>query len=240
MVSLKSIVALSCLCAVASVFYMTAYKMNTHLNVSSAVASITSEPITPHQRITEASKNSSETRHAAMQPVEAKTPDKETVVIPDSALVGIVTNDATSVVSENYQYSFGKLASNLHTRTNIARSQNKLSHFTYDEALAKLATKRSADMAVHNYFSHTSPDGCDLGCRFKKAEYVTLSYGENLAEYSDYETLSESNLAESFINMWLESDNHRKNLLSKDYTNEGIGVAVNGKRIIVTIIFAKS
>jgi uncharacterized protein YkwD len=115
-----------------------------------------------------------------------------------------------------------------------------LGNFSYDSTLAKLATQRSQDMANNDYFSHTSPDGCDLACRFKKSDYATLSWGENLAEYSDYASLSESDLATLFSDKWIESSAHRKNLLSKDFTNEGIGVAVKGKRIVVTVIFAKS
>jgi uncharacterized protein YkwD len=107
-----------------------------------------------------------------------------------------------------------------------------------DEALSKIATTRSEDMATNDYFSHTSPDGCDLLCRFKVAHYPSLAMGENLAEFSDYTTQSESKLAEEFVNDWLKSSTHRQNLLSNTFTHEGIGVAVKDTHIVVTVIFA--
>jgi uncharacterized protein YkwD len=221
-------------------FYLTASKMHSHLAVASVIETVSPFSSTHNQQVTEAIpvKTPAPRTEVIQAPPEKKT--EQATAIPDSALVGTTQNEAASAVATTLTYSFEKLASNLHTRANIFRSQNNLSAFSFDTRLATLATQRSQDMAAHDYFSHTSPDGCDLSCRFKKSDYMTLSWGENLAEYSNYEELSESNLAELFTNKWIESSEHRQNLLSKDFTTEGIGVAVKGKRIVVTVIFAKS
>lgn len=221
-------------------FYLTAYKMHTHLSVASVIQSTSPASIRNPQKITEATPvDQTVTRTKTLQTTPEKKAEPE-IIIPDTALVGTTHAEAASVVESTLTYSFEKLASNIHTRANIFRSQNNLSALSFDATLATLATQRSQDMAAHNYFSHTSPDGCDLACRFKKVDYTTFTWGENLAEYSNYEELSESGLAELFSNKWIESSGHRQNLLSKDYTTEGIGVAVHGKRIVVTVIFAKS
>jgi uncharacterized protein YkwD len=238
---IKNIIAFSCLCAIASVFYLTAYKMKTHLNLA-AVASFSS-PIIFHHPTNKSTESPIVTTSNPTQ-ILTKTnanlpPDNTPTNIPDTALVDKNSKETSSSVEASYVYSLERLVENLHSRTNIARSQNNLIPLTYDSKLATLAEKRSEDMARNDYFSHTSPDGCDLSCRFSHTDYVTFVFGENLAEFSDYTSLSEPALAEMFVSKWLNSSGHRKNMLSTDFTHEGIGVAINNKRIVATVIFAK-
>lgn len=130
------------------------------------------------------------------------------------------------------------LTTRIHSLTNLSRSQNKLSSLTLDEALSRIAKKRSEDMIKNNYFSHTSPSGCDLTCTMKKSGYQTLSWGENLALSHSYHLYTLPELAQTFISDWLESSTHRDNLLSKRFTHQGIGVAAVGEKVVVTVIFA--
>lgn len=239
MISLKTAIALSCLCGATSILYVTTHTVIGQSNVATVLQSNpTSTVPMKNQDITEPEAPSApkpplqETGSAEIKQ-KAPTPPQRTLKVPTNKK----TIEAAPAINP---YSFETLTQSLHARTNSIRSKNNLRPLVYDAALSKLATKRSVDMATRNYFSHTSPDGCDLTCRFEKAEYVTLSFGENLAEYSDYALLSESDLAEYFMNKWLKSSNHKKNLLSSDFTNEGIGVALQGKKIIVTVVFAKS
>lgn len=130
------------------------------------------------------------------------------------------------------------LTSLLHSQTNTARGQNNLSSLTFDSRLGDLAKERSEEMIIKNYFSHTSLNGCDLRCRFTNSNYETLTWGENLAESTSYNMLSTQELADMFMESWLRSSGHRDNLLSKKFTHEGIGVAIKGNRVVVTVIFA--
>lgn len=137
---------------------------------------------------------------------------------------------------EKSGYSLAEVRTQIHSRTNNARANNNVASLSSDSALASIAQKRSEEMAAQNYFSHISPSGCDLACRFEGMSYVV--YGENLAEYYEFDSLTEPELAATFISMWLKSTGHRRNLLSSDYTREGVGVAMKGGRIVVTVIFA--
>jgi uncharacterized protein YkwD len=130
------------------------------------------------------------------------------------------------------------LANLLHSLTNTARLQNDEAALIFDSRLNGLAKERSEDMIRLNYFSHTSPDGCDLKCRFTNSDYTTLTWGENLAESTSYEMLSQQELAQMFTEKWLKSAGHRDNLLSNKFTHQGIGVASEDGRIVVTVIFA--
>ena len=186
--------------------------------------------------------SSADKKHSEVSGVIVASVKNEHKKIPDAALVTkIDSNDTHTVpiVDASYQYSLETLSSNIHSRTNISRSQNHLPSLTYDKTLAQLAELRSEDMVKHDYFSHTTPEKCDLGCRFKASSYISLSWGENLAEFSDYSAQSETELAKIFMDKWIASSEHRDNLFSKDYNREGVGVAIKDKRIVVTVIFAK-
>lgn len=130
------------------------------------------------------------------------------------------------------------LASLVHSLTNAARGQNNRAELSFDSKLSELAKERSEEMILQNYFSHTSLAGCDLNCRFSSAKYETMTLGENLAESTSYQMLSSQELAEMFMGLWLKSTDHRDNLLSKQFTHEGIGIASKGGRIVVTVVFA--
>ncbi len=87
-----------------------------------------------------------------------------------------------------------------------------------DEALIMLARAHARDMFVRGYFSHYSPEGTSPFMRMDKAGIQYQAAGENLA-------LAPSvNLAhEGLVN----SEGHRKNILSPDFGKVGIG-AVDG------------
>ena len=126
----------------------------------------------------------------------------------------------------------------IHSLTNTARAKDNRAVLSFDTKLSDLAKERSEDMIRQNYFSHTSPNSCDLSCRFKNSNYQTLTWGENLAESTSHDMLSNQELAEMFMESWLNSNGHRDNLLSKKFTHQGIGTAVKGGRIVVTVVFA--
>lgn len=130
------------------------------------------------------------------------------------------------------------ITSNIHSLTNLSRSQNNLQPFLLDATLSAIAEKRSEEMIRENYFSHSSPSGCDVSCLIKNSGYQTTAWGENLALSSNYHLLTSPELAKTFVADWLVSSAHRDNLLSKKFTRHGIGVAAEGERIVVTVVFA--
>ena len=70
-------------------------------------------------------------------------------------------------------------------------------------------------MVKNKYFSHTSPT---YGTPFKLMQDLGISYntaGENIAGNSDITKAFES---------WMNSDTHKKNILSTTYDYIGIGI----------------
>lgn len=101
---------------------------------------------------------------------------------------------------------------------NESRVAEGLPPFKYDKGLTEQARMHSQDMVDHQYFSHTGSDGSSPEMRMKAAGYVQEHfYAENLA-YGQYSSIYAH---EGLMN----SLGHRENILNKDLTNAGVGVA---------------
>lgn len=102
---------------------------------------------------------------------------------------------------------------------NKERAKYGLSALKSNSSLANVATIKSQDMVNKNYFSHTSPT---YGSPFDMMKQFGISYktaGENIA--MGQKTPSE------VVTAWMNSEGHRKNILSSSFTQIGVGVAKN-------------
>lgn len=130
-------------------------------------------------------------------------------------------------VEKNHLTSFGKPSDELKKGfefqlfdlTNAARAIRGLPILIYDEAVSETARKHSEDMAIHNYFSHENLEGKSPFDRMEE-DGLPFSYaGENLA----YGQTSSIFAHEGLMN----STGHRKNILSTDFHQLGVGAAFN-------------
>lgn len=99
--------------------------------------------------------------------------------------------------------------------TNEQRRKNGLPNLQPDTALSNVAQAKSDDMQAKNYFSHTSPT---YGSPFDMMRDFGVNYqsaGENIAMGQQS--------AEEVVNAWMNSEGHRKNILSANYTHIGVG-----------------
>ena len=83
--------------------------------------------------------------------------------------------------------------------------------------LSRVARYKSQDMIDKNYFSHTSPT---YGSPFDMMTNFGIKYmsaGENIAYGQPTPT--------SVMTGWMNSAGHKANILSKNYTEIGVGVA---------------
>ncbi|MBQ6555421.1 MAG: CAP domain-containing protein, partial [Firmicutes bacterium] len=104
--------------------------------------------------------------------------------------------------------------------TNAYRDQNNLPALrTTNAKLNNAAQAHASDMAQNNYFSHNSLDGSTFVERITKAVGSFRSAGENIQ--------SGELSAMGALNGWINSINHRGNLLSDSYGYIGIGFACN-------------
>jgi len=123
------------------------------------------------------------------------------------------------------------------------RGKQSLRPLAVDSPVRTAARDHSEDMATRGYFSHTSPDGEGIGKRYSctPSENIAMSYintrvrTENGTEVYD----SETELAEGLIQLWMNSDPHRKNLL-REYESSGVGVYITESReVYATHVFCR-
>ena len=110
-----------------------------------------------------------------------------------------------------------------------------------DSELVGVARKRSGDMAAKNYMDHTAPDGSTSASIIMDEDQDFQGLlGENIAEqhYTPALGVDVDTFARRFVDTWLASDGHRKNLAYPAYDRSGVGAAVNGDSIYVVQLFA--
>lgn len=101
------------------------------------------------------------------------------------------------------------------TLTNNFRRQNGLAPVTLNPQLSSAAQSHSQNMALQDYFEHTSPTGSTPGQRATAAGYRWSRVAENIgAGYTS---------AESVVQGWINSPGHRANLLDARVREIGVG-----------------
>ncbi|MBW3113179.1 sporulation protein [Bacillus sp. MCCB 382] len=104
--------------------------------------------------------------------------------------------------------------------TNQERAKQGLPALKVDAELSKVAREKSRDMQANNYFSHTSPT---YGSPFDMMKQFGIEYssaGENIA--------MGQKTPEEVVQAWMNSEGHRKNIMSSNYTHIGVGYVENG------------
>lgn len=100
--------------------------------------------------------------------------------------------------------------------TNAERAKGGLEPLQADDKLTLAATKKAQDMLANDYWAHTSPAGVSPWEWFKDARYNYSYAGENLAK--NFST------ADSVVHAWMNSKDHRDNILNSHYRDIGFGV----------------
>jgi uncharacterized protein YkwD len=102
--------------------------------------------------------------------------------------------------------------------TNQDRQKNNLPKLCYSQALARAAQGKADDMAAQEYFAHINPQGEDMKYWiFKNGGDEYFKIGENLAvNFWDAGVLE---------NAWMNSPEHKANVLNGGYQDVGIGMA---------------
>lgn len=104
--------------------------------------------------------------------------------------------------------------------TNQQRAKYGLPPLTMNWELQRMARIKSEDMRTRNYFDHMSPN---YGSPFNMMTSFGIHYsyaGENIA--------AGQQSPQAVVNAWMQSPGHRANILSKNYTQIGCGVAFGG------------
>ena len=91
----------------------------------------------------------------------------------------------------------------------------------YNEAVMEACRIRASELAEK--FSHTRPDGSPCFTVFDEVDLLYYEAGENIA--------AGMNTPKEAVSAWMESPNHKRNILTKEYTDGAIGCYVeNGSQ----------
>lgn len=104
---------------------------------------------------------------------------------------------------------------------NIERTRVGVSPLTINDELTLAAEDYACTLASEDFFAHVHPvTGEGPADRASDAGYVFFAVGENLAA-------GQRSAAEA-VEGWMNSEDHRRNLLSPEWTETGIGVRGGG------------
>ena len=127
----------------------------------------------------------------------------------------------TSIIKTNFPSVLG-VASNISNQellilTNQQRQSNNLNALTDNSELDQAAANKAADMFNKDYWAHNAPDGTTPWVFIKSAGYNYIYAGENLARGF--------NSAPDVITAWMNSPEHRANILQAGFRDQGMGVS---------------
>ena len=105
---------------------------------------------------------------------------------------------------------------------NAERVRAGLKELRLSAKLAIIARGHSYDMAMRRYLDHASPDGIGPAQRLRGAGISYGVLGENIY-MGDYR--EDEKMAAHAVERWLASAEHRATMLSREFTDTGIGVA---------------
>ncbi len=104
---------------------------------------------------------------------------------------------------------------------NIERQKNGLAPLTLDSAISNVARIKSKDMSDNNYFAHQSPTYGSAGDMLRQYGINWSAWGENIA--------AGQRTPEEVVTAWMNSEGHRENILSPNFSKIGVGYINNGR-----------
>ena len=145
------------------------------------------------------------------QPVATKPVAQETSPVKEE---NSGSPDTATVSSSNLIYE-----QKVVELVNIERQKAGLQALTLNSEISNVARTKAKDMADNNYFAHQSPTYGSAGDMLTKFGIRSSAWGENLA--------SGQKTPESVVAAWMNSEGHRANIMSPDFSRIGVGYVTN-------------
>lgn len=140
----------------------------------------------------------------------APQPEKPSVPTPSVSKPAVPTKPSAPASTEKSAF-----ASRVVDLVNKERAKAGLKALAVNDALTVMALDKAKDMSSNNYFDHNSPT---YGSPFDMMKKYGISYsyaGENIAKGQ--------RTPEEVMNSWMNSEGHRKNIMSPNFTMIGVG-----------------
>lgn len=102
---------------------------------------------------------------------------------------------------------------------NEERANAGVDPVAWDASLAAAAQLHAEDMVAQDYFDHDSLDGRNFATRARDSGYSSCPRGENIA--------AGQRSPAAVMTAWMNSDGHRRNILSSGSDELGVGLHQN-------------
>ena len=143
----------------------------------------------------------------------------------------LVVGAVFSMTSAFAQPNAATAGQQLFQAINRQRAANGLPPLKWDEALATAAREHAEVMAAQKSISHTLPGEQSLPSRVTRAGARFSWLSENVAAGPNAQNISE---------VWMQSPNHRANLLDADMDTIGAGAAERNGVVFAVADFSKA
>lgn len=122
---------------------------------------------------------------------------------------------------------------------NAARAEEGLAELEMSDVLEDAAQGHAEDMLERDFYDHVTPEGQTPFDRFIEAggDRWAVS-GENIATCSGCATPADAGRVRAFHEGWMQSPEHRENILSQGFDNFGFGIAGEGREIYAVQTFS--
>lgn len=153
--------------------------------------------------------------------------------------------DAASNATEPRQLDEQKVERLVREDINERRAERGLSRLSPSASLQEQARLHSVDMVEHDELAHDLPGSTTderlaiANCNFG-GENVAQSWYQEQVETSDGEVYigDEETLAEELVTQWMNSPEHRENLLRQEWSQTGVGIELTeSDKIYATQMF---
>lgn len=135
----------------------------------------------------------------------------------------------TSINNEKFM---AQVEQAIYEKVNIERGKAGMSALSYNNTMQKYARIKSQDMGDKNYFDHKDLQGNLITVRMQNDGVKYSAWGENIAYIGGVSDPVQ--LANQFMNNWMNSSGHKANILSGNFASIGVGVYKVGNKVYAT------
>jgi len=139
-------------------------------------------------------------------------------------------NTASSEVPPADDTDYASVARQVVDYTNAARKDAGLEPLVWVDALDRPAAVRAEEAS--RLWSHTRPDGRLWSSVFADFQLDYHGRAENLFSGSVLD-------ARIAVDAWMDSKDHRENIMREDYTHIGIGICEKNGKVFIAQLFAR-
>lgn len=122
---------------------------------------------------------------------------------------------------------------------NAARAEAGLAELEPSEILNRAAQVHAADMVARDFYDHVTPEGDTPFDRFVAAGGNSWALsGENIASCEGCPSPPDRGRVRAFHKGWMQSPDHRQNILSTGFDSFGFGIAGEGDAVYAVQTFS--